>query len=178
MTDLIQRTLRRLGGQLPGRVSRPGDDRYAAATSIWPKPVGRTPLAVVHCRSRRPVGNSSRTRLSSSAVGARRRPRLVRSRLMRQDCHRPERDERRGRRPRPQCRANFGRRPRLGRRRGDRSARPRAGSGLVWRCWHGRLHLGRRLRSSDRPLRTRARQPARCGGRSRGWTRRCRQTRQ
>src|ERR1700730_13311915 len=51
MTDLIERTFRRLGGQLPGRVSRPGDDRYAAATSIWPKPVGRTPLAVVHCRT-------------------------------------------------------------------------------------------------------------------------------
>src|SRR3984893_5612971 len=49
MTDLIERTFRRLGGQLPGRVSRPGDDGYAAATSIWPKPVGRTPLAVVHC---------------------------------------------------------------------------------------------------------------------------------
>jgi FAD/FMN-containing dehydrogenase len=49
MTDLIERTFRRLGGQLAGRVSRPGDDGYAAATSIWPKPVGRTPLAVVHC---------------------------------------------------------------------------------------------------------------------------------
>src|SRR6202040_10911 len=49
MTDLIERTFRRLGGQLAGRVSRPGDDGYAAATSIWPKPGGRTPLAVVHC---------------------------------------------------------------------------------------------------------------------------------
>jgi FAD/FMN-containing dehydrogenase len=51
MTDLIERTLRRLGGQLPGRVSRPGDDRYAAATAIWAKPVSRTPRAVVHCRT-------------------------------------------------------------------------------------------------------------------------------
>src|ERR1700730_16739345 len=51
MTDLIERTLRRLGGQLPGRVSRSGDDRYAAATAIWPKPVGRMPRAVVHCRT-------------------------------------------------------------------------------------------------------------------------------
>jgi FAD/FMN-containing dehydrogenase len=49
MTDLIERTLRRLGTHLPGRVSRPGDDRYAAATAIWAKPVGRMPRAVVHC---------------------------------------------------------------------------------------------------------------------------------
>ena len=51
MTDLIERTLRRLGGQLPGRISMPGDDRYAAATVIWAKPVGRMPRAVVHCRT-------------------------------------------------------------------------------------------------------------------------------
>src|SRR5262249_45478627 len=44
-------TLSLLGDQLPGRVSRPGDDRYAAATAIWAKPVGRTPRAVVHCRT-------------------------------------------------------------------------------------------------------------------------------
>jgi hypothetical protein len=35
MTDLIERTFRRLADHLPGRVSRPGDDRYAAATAIW-----------------------------------------------------------------------------------------------------------------------------------------------
>jgi FAD/FMN-containing dehydrogenase len=51
MTDLIARTLHRLGEQLPGRLSRPGDDRYAAATAIWAKPVGRMPRAVVHCRT-------------------------------------------------------------------------------------------------------------------------------
>jgi FAD binding domain/Berberine and berberine like len=51
MTTLIERTLRRLDDQLPGRVSRPGDDRYAAATAIWAKPVGRMPRAVVHCRT-------------------------------------------------------------------------------------------------------------------------------
>src|SRR6516162_5005712 len=51
MTDLIERTLRRLGGQLPGHVSRPGDDRYAAATAIWAKPTGSMPRAVVHCRT-------------------------------------------------------------------------------------------------------------------------------
>src|SRR5262245_37256065 len=51
MTSLIERALGLLGGQLPGRVSRPGDDRYAAATAIWAKPVGRMPRAVVHCRT-------------------------------------------------------------------------------------------------------------------------------
>ena len=49
MTDLVGKTLRRLGEQLPGRVSMPGDDGYAAATAIWAKPVGRMPRAVVHC---------------------------------------------------------------------------------------------------------------------------------
>jgi FAD/FMN-containing dehydrogenase len=49
MTNLIERTLYRLGERLPGSVSRPGDDRYAAAIAIWAKPIGRMPLAVVHC---------------------------------------------------------------------------------------------------------------------------------
>jgi FAD/FMN-containing dehydrogenase len=51
MTDLIERKLHRLGEQLPGRLSRPGSDRYVAATAIWAKPVGRMPRAVVHCRT-------------------------------------------------------------------------------------------------------------------------------
>ncbi len=51
MPDHIGRMLRRLGNQLPGRISFPGDDRYAAATAIWSKPVGGMPRAVVHCRS-------------------------------------------------------------------------------------------------------------------------------
>jgi hypothetical protein len=51
MTDLIESILRGLGGQLPGRTSRPGDDRYAAATAIWAKPVGLMPRMVVHCRT-------------------------------------------------------------------------------------------------------------------------------
>jgi FAD/FMN-containing dehydrogenase len=55
MTDLIERTLYRLGEQLPGRVSKPGDDRYVAATAIWAKPIGRMPRAVVHCRSAKDV---------------------------------------------------------------------------------------------------------------------------
>jgi hypothetical protein len=47
MTDMIERTLYRLGEQLPGCLSKPGDDRYAAATAIWAKPAGRMPRAVV-----------------------------------------------------------------------------------------------------------------------------------
>lgn len=51
MSDLIERTLNRLAGQLRGRVSRPGDEKYAAATAIWAKPVGRMPRAIAHCRT-------------------------------------------------------------------------------------------------------------------------------
>jgi FAD/FMN-containing dehydrogenase len=51
MTELIESTLRGLSGQLGGRISRPGDDRYAAATAIWAKPVGLMPRTVVHCRT-------------------------------------------------------------------------------------------------------------------------------
>ena len=51
MTDLMARTLNRLGQQLCGRLSLPGDERYATATAIWPKPVGPMPRAVVHCRT-------------------------------------------------------------------------------------------------------------------------------
>ena len=45
MSDQIERALRSLERQLPGRVSRPGNDDYAAATAIWAKPVGRMPRA-------------------------------------------------------------------------------------------------------------------------------------
>jgi hypothetical protein len=51
MTDLIEGTLRGLSKQLGGRVSRPGDDRYGAATAIWVKPAGPMPRAVVHCQT-------------------------------------------------------------------------------------------------------------------------------
>lgn len=51
MTNLMERTLHRLSTQLSGRLSKPGDDRYAAATAIWAKPIGRMPRAVVHCRT-------------------------------------------------------------------------------------------------------------------------------
>jgi FAD/FMN-containing dehydrogenase len=51
MTDLIERTWHRLGQQLRGHLSLPGEDRYVAATAIWAKPIGRKPRAVVHCRT-------------------------------------------------------------------------------------------------------------------------------
>jgi FAD/FMN-containing dehydrogenase len=51
MLNLIESTFRRLDQQLPDRLSVPGDDRYAAATAIWAKPIGRMPRAVVHCRT-------------------------------------------------------------------------------------------------------------------------------
>jgi FAD/FMN-containing dehydrogenase len=51
MTDLVGRTLYRLGERLPGRVSTPSEDGCAAATAIWSKPVGRMPRAVVHCQT-------------------------------------------------------------------------------------------------------------------------------
>src|SRR5262245_19353966 len=50
MTNLIGKTLHRLGAQLPGRVSWPGQDRYAAATAIWAKS-DHSPHAVVHCQT-------------------------------------------------------------------------------------------------------------------------------
>jgi len=51
MTGLIERTLCRLEGEVPGRVSRPLDNRYIAATALWAKPIGRMPRAVAHCRT-------------------------------------------------------------------------------------------------------------------------------
>src|SRR5215813_8943546 len=51
MEELVERTLRRLGERLPGRVSVPGDDGYTAATAIWAKPIGPLPRAVVACRT-------------------------------------------------------------------------------------------------------------------------------
>ncbi|WP_029582806.1 FAD-binding oxidoreductase [Bradyrhizobium sp. URHD0069] len=51
MTDLIERKLHRLAGKLSGRLSRPGQQLYAAATAIWAKPVGRMPSVVAHCQT-------------------------------------------------------------------------------------------------------------------------------
>jgi hypothetical protein len=60
MTVVFERTLHRLSEQLPGRVSTPGDGRYAAATAIWAKPVGRMPRAVVHCQTPEDVQSAIR----------------------------------------------------------------------------------------------------------------------
>src|SRR5260370_20417473 len=60
MTDLIERTLWRLGEQRPGLISRPGDDDYAAATALWAKPIGRMPRAVVHCLTPQDVQSAIR----------------------------------------------------------------------------------------------------------------------
>jgi FAD/FMN-containing dehydrogenase len=51
MTKEIDGVLRRLSGQLEGRVATQGDEGYKAACAIWAKPVGRRPRAVVHCRA-------------------------------------------------------------------------------------------------------------------------------
>jgi len=51
MTDRVARMLNRLGQELQGHLSTPGDERYAAATAIWAKPIGRMPRAVVHCQA-------------------------------------------------------------------------------------------------------------------------------
>lgn len=60
MTGLVERTLCPLREQLSGRLSRPGDDRYAAATAIWAKPVGLMPHAVAHCRTAEDVQSAIR----------------------------------------------------------------------------------------------------------------------
>ena len=60
MSDLMEGTLRRLDRELSGLVSRPGEERYAAATKIWAKPVARMPRAVVHCRTPKDVQSAIR----------------------------------------------------------------------------------------------------------------------
>src|SRR5215813_5964648 len=60
MTDLIETIFQKLGNQLPGRLSMPGDDRYVAATAIWAKPSGAMPRAVVHCRTVQDVQSAIR----------------------------------------------------------------------------------------------------------------------
>jgi FAD/FMN-containing dehydrogenase len=60
MTDTIGRVLHRLSRQLPGRVSKPGDVRYIAATSIWAKPIGALPRVIAHCRTREDVETAIR----------------------------------------------------------------------------------------------------------------------
>jgi hypothetical protein len=52
MADLIERTFLRLDQRLSGRLSKPGDARYAGAIAIWAKPVGPIPRAIAISRSR------------------------------------------------------------------------------------------------------------------------------
>ena len=59
-------TLDRLAARLPGQVSTPGDDGYAAATAIWSKPAGRMPDAVVHCQT--PLGLRTQEMLRTSTL--------------------------------------------------------------------------------------------------------------
>src|SRR5258705_4390892 len=60
MSDMIGKALHRLGLQLPGRLSLPGDDGYAAATSIWAKSTGPAPRAVAVCRTPQDVQTAIR----------------------------------------------------------------------------------------------------------------------
>ena len=57
--QLIEGTLRRIAEE-SGRVSFPGDQRYAAATAIWAKPTGPLPRAIVHCRTAEDVQTAIR----------------------------------------------------------------------------------------------------------------------
>jgi hypothetical protein len=61
----VPRMLDRLAARLPGQVSMPGDDGYAAATAIWSKPAGRMPDAVVHCQ---PLGLRTQEMLRTSTL--------------------------------------------------------------------------------------------------------------
>src|SRR5262245_7802062 len=45
----MRHSIEALGAKVP--LSRPGEDGYAAATSIWARPSGRAPVAVAHCRT-------------------------------------------------------------------------------------------------------------------------------
>jgi FAD/FMN-containing dehydrogenase len=60
MPDLNEARLSKLGNQLSGRLSMPGDDRYVAGTAIWAKPSGAMPRAVVHCRTAQDVQSAIR----------------------------------------------------------------------------------------------------------------------
>jgi len=60
MADPIESTFLWLDQRLSGRLSRPGDDGYAAATAIWAKPVGPMPRAVAHCRTAQDVQSAIR----------------------------------------------------------------------------------------------------------------------
>src|SRR6266404_1940023 len=124
MTELIESTLRVLNGQPPGRVSRPGDEQYAAATAIWAKPVGRMPRTVVHCRTLQDIqlaiaaACSAGLSLSARGGGHDWAGRALCDGLVIDLGER--RNEARGRQPGPAQRADLGRRARLRCPRGNR----------------------------------------------------------
>src|SRR3954462_8384764 len=60
MSYLHERAVRRRRQQLEG-LSLPGNEHYAAATSIWAKPLGPLPHAVAHCRALADVQSAVRT---------------------------------------------------------------------------------------------------------------------
>jgi hypothetical protein len=62
----VPATLDCLAARLPGQLSTPGDDGYAAATAIWSKPAGRMPDAVVHCQT--PLGLRTQEMLRTSTL--------------------------------------------------------------------------------------------------------------
>jgi hypothetical protein len=51
MSKNIDKILQRFEEQHPKCLSIPGKPGYVAATRIWAMPVGRTPRAVIHCRT-------------------------------------------------------------------------------------------------------------------------------
>ena len=174
MTDLIESTFQRLDGQLSGRLSRPGDDRYAAATAIWAKPVGPMPRAVAHCRTAQDVQSAIRAArdcdlpLSVRGGGHDWAGRalcdgiVIDLTAMNDVTLSPD---------------NRSARISGGARASDVFAvtDPRGlagGDGLVQLRRHDRADARWRLRIADRPLRARARQSARRRGRARGWAHR------
>ncbi len=168
MPDQIERKLRRLGGQLPGRVSLPGEDGYAAATAIWAKPVGPLPRAVVHCRTTddvqltiraaRDCGLPLSVRGGGHGWAGRALCAGIVIDLSGMNGVSVDADHRSaiisgGARCRPGC--------------SDGSASRRGRDGHMWRRRHGRAHAGRRLWAIGRPLRLGTRQSAGRSGRAR-----------
>lgn len=66
MTNLIERTFPPARRAAARPLSMQGDERYAAATAIWAKPVGRLPRAIVPCRTPEDVQSAIRAVRSAS----------------------------------------------------------------------------------------------------------------
>ena len=173
MTNLVGRTLYRLGERLPGRLSTPGDPGYADATAIWAKPVGHAPRAVVHCRTAQDVALAIRAAcdcdlpLSVRGGGHDWAGRALcngividlsgmRSVAVGSD---------------GAARISW-RRPRYGRSRNHPFAWPCRRDRLGRRRRQGRTDAWRRLWTADRPFRARGRHSCRSRGGPRRWTHR------